>query len=95
LVGIGEGIGTRFLPGATWVVCRAGFVARARLTVRGLLAAGLRAFGREVDRRRDEAFVFADRCVTLLLSRFKPASLSGTGAPAKRMAWSVRMTMGF
>jgi hypothetical protein len=86
-VGIGEGIGVRFRfePSRPGAVLRAGLVARARLTAafRGFrsLAGGdfLRAVGLfEVDRRRD--FGFADRCATLFLSRFKPASLFSHGA---------------
>jgi len=79
-VGIGEGMGVRLRFGAvTRCVLRAGFVARARLTVAfrdwearafGWL---LRALGPlDVGRRR--ALGFADRCAALLLSRFKPAS---------------------
>jgi len=83
-VGIGEGIGVRFRFGPrtkwAWAVLRAGFVARARLTAAlrdfpaRTAAFALRGFGPfEVDRRR--AFGLADRCETLFLSRFNPASL--------------------
>ena len=88
---MGDGIGVRlrFGPSTRCAVLRAGFVARARLTVAfrdfapRSLAGVLRAFG-PLAVGRGRAFGLADRRAALLLSRFKPAS-SLVWSPGQRL----------